>query len=102
SLIVSSDRLELFLDGPDARLVPPVERPLLDPLATHEAGLGEDFQVLAERGRADPQLPGDEHGADAVLHEVPVDLGREMGSRILQPLENLESLRIPERAEDGG
>ena len=34
--------------------------------------------MLAEGGLADAELPRQQHGADAVPHEIAIDLGREM------------------------
>src|SRR3989454_10484077 len=69
----------------DPLLVPLVERPLLDPLGTHESGLRQDLQMLAGGRLANAQLRGDEHAADAVAHEVAVDLRRGGGARRAGP-----------------
>jgi hypothetical protein len=55
-----------------------VERPLPDSLDANEAGVGEDAQVLAGGGLADAELLGDEDAANAVAHQVSVDLRREV------------------------
>src|SRR2546422_6550432 len=78
----------------DPLLVPLVERPLLDPLGTHESGLRQDLQMLAGGRLANAQLRGDEHAADAVAHEVAVDLRREVGARRPEPAEGLEAALV--------
>src|SRR2546422_8095999 len=81
----------------DPLLVPLVERPLLDPLGTHEPGLRQDLQMLAGGRLADAQLRGDEHAADAVAHEVAVDLRRGGGARGSGPAEDLEGAAVGPR-----
>ena len=87
------------LDLLDPRLVAPVEGPLLDPLRPDQAGLRQDPHVLAERRLTDPKLLGQEDGADAVVHQVPVHLGPEMAARVLQPFQNLEPAVVGQRPE---
>src|SRR4030095_8350225 len=81
-------------------LTPPVERPLLDPLGTEELCLRQDPQVLTCRGLADTKLLRDEQAAHAVLDEVAIDLGWEVGARLLEPVEDLQSLLAGQRLDD--
>jgi hypothetical protein len=55
------------------------------------------------RGRrrlGDAKLLRDEDHADAVLDQVAVSLGREVRLRVLQPVEDLQALRVRQRRED--
>src|SRR5512135_2723802 len=67
-------RQELPFDRGDRAVVAPVEDPLLDPLAAHQTGVGQDPHVLAQRGLADAELAGNEEPADAIVLQVAVDL----------------------------
>jgi hypothetical protein len=90
---------ELSLDFSYPFLVTFVERPLLDFLAANEAGGGENAQVLACRGLAHAKFLRDIDAADAVLDEVTVDLWREMGLRIFQPVHDLKPTIVGERLD---
>src|SRR5205814_1284301 len=91
---------ERALDGGDAPLVARVEDPLLDPLGADQPRLRQDLQVLAGRGRADPQLVGDEQPAHAIPHEVAVLLRREVPPRPLQPVEDQQPPLVGEGLGD--
>src|SRR4051812_30115042 len=62
----------------DALLVAAVEGPLLDPLRPDEPEARECFEVTVRARLRHPQLVGDEDAADAVPHQVAVDLRREV------------------------
>src|SRR5258708_7322413 len=87
-----------FLDLADARLVAPVECPLLDTLGAQQSSLGQHFEVLAHRRLAHAQLFGDQHTTDAVLDQVAVDLRPEMRLRVFQPLQDEKPPPAGERA----
>jgi hypothetical protein len=59
----------------------------------------EHAQVFAGRGLADSQFCRNEEAADPVSDQVPVDLRREVCSRLFQPFEDLQPLGIGQRAQ---
>src|ERR1700728_122334 len=78
----------------DAVLVALVEDPLLDLLAPDQPGPRQQLQVLAAGRRAHAELLRDEQRAHAVFDEVAVALRREVGRRVTQPLQDLETLIV--------
>ena len=78
----------------DPFLIPPIERPLPDPLRLQQAGLRQDAQVLAGGRLADAQFFGDEETAHAVTNQVAVLLRREVGFGVLEPFENREAALV--------
>src|SRR5260221_6360233 len=98
-LMTSYFGLNRFLYLPDAALVALVEDPLLDPLAAHQSGSGQDAQMLADGRLAYPQLFRQENRADPVLDGVAVDLRREMAARRLQPFQDLQAAVVRQRAQ---
>jgi hypothetical protein len=55
--------------------------------------------VLTGRRLADLELLRNEHAAHAILHEVAVNLWREVRAWLLQPVENVESTCVGKRLE---
>lgn len=78
----------------DLRLIALIKRPLFDAFCFYEAGLQEDFHMLAGGGLAHAELLGDEHAANAVLHQVAIDLRAEVLARMFQPIEDLPAAVI--------
>ena len=77
-----------------------VEGPLFDALGFYESRLQEDFHMLAGGGLAYAELLGNEHAANAVFHQVAIDLRAKVLPRVLQPIEDLQATVIrqgPER-----
>src|SRR5260370_7891353 len=60
-----------FLDLADARLVAPVDCPLLDTLGAQQSTLGQHFKVLAHRRLAPAQLFSPDHPPTAHLDPPP-------------------------------
>jgi len=87
--------LELF----DSVLVPLIEGPLPDSLPPNQPGLRQDSKVLTRGWLAYAKFPGDQNAAHAVLYQISVHLGREVSSRLLEPLQNLQPARVGERAK---
>ena len=58
---------------------------MLDALCAHQPGARKNLKVLSGSRLADAELLGDEHGADPIFHEIPIDLRREMRARIFEP-----------------
>ncbi len=56
--------------------------------------------MLAERRLGDAEFLGDEQGADPVLDEVAVLLGRKMGARLPEPMKDRQPAFVGERLED--
>lgn len=83
----------------DGRVVALVERPLLDPFAANEARTRQDLQMLAGGGLTNAQLLRDQQAANTIVDEVAIDLRRKMFGRSFQPLQNLKSLVVTERAK---
>jgi hypothetical protein len=77
-----------------------VEGPLLDPFGSDEPRVSQDPEVFAGRRRADPELLGDEHAADAVADQIAVDLGREMRPWPLEPGQDLQAALVSESLDD--
>src|SRR6516225_2793571 len=94
ALARSDLREDSALELPDARLVPPVEGPLLDALAANETCLGEDLQMLAHGRMSHAKFLRDQHPAHPVLHQVTVNLRREVLCRGSQPLEDLQAALV--------
>src|SRR6266478_340489 len=99
--ICSRPTLEGLTEHPaglgDALLVSAVEGPLLDPLRLDQAQAGKDLEVLVRAGLRDAELVGDEEAAHALLDQVAVDLGREVGPRLLQPIEDGQAPVVRQR-----
>src|SRR5882724_1603743 len=99
--ICSRPTLEGLTEQPaglgDALLVAAVEGPFLDPLRLDQTQAGEDLEVLVRAGLGDAELVGDEEAAHAVLDQVAVDLGREVGPRLLQPVEDGQAAVVRQR-----
>ena len=85
---------ELLLQSSDAVLVPLIKRPLLDPLGCHKPGSDEHLHVHAQGGLANAELVRDGHGANPVMNQVAVNLPREKRLRVLEPLEDQETLVV--------
>src|SRR5215471_17938902 len=83
------------------RFIALIKRPLLYAFAANQAGLRQNLQVFTRRGMAYSKLPRDQHAADAIPHQVPVHLRREMTARILQPCENLQPIAIRKGSKNG-
>jgi len=83
----------------DCRIVALVERPLLDPFAADKAGARQDLQMLTGGWLSDAKLLGDQQATNPVVDQVTVHLRRKMLGRSFEPLQNLESLFITERAK---
>src|SRR5262249_54942636 len=98
----SPRRSESALDFRNAPLVSLIKRPLLDPLRAQQTGLGQDPQVLAGGRLADLQFLRNVDAADAIGDEVAIDLWGEVRTRILQPVENVESPIVGQRLQDRG
>jgi hypothetical protein len=96
--LVAQHSLELT----DPLLIPPIKRPLLDPLASDQSGVREHPHVLAQGRRADSEFPRKQQSAHPVLDQVSIHLRRKVGFRILEPLQDLESALIGERPERRG
>jgi len=95
-LNASGDQLFQFLDFTFIALV---EGPLFDAFCPDESRLQQDLHVLAGGGLTHVELPGDQHAAYAVLHQIPVHLRREMPAGVLQPVENLQAAVIRQSAQ---
>jgi hypothetical protein len=55
--------------------------------------------VLAESGWADVKLLGKKDAAYAILHQVAVDLGPKVRSRVAQPFEDLQPSFVRQRLQ---
>jgi len=66
-----------------------VEGPLLDSLGPGQPGLTQYLHVFARGRLTHTKLARDQAAANTVLHQVAVDLRREMLCRVLKPLKNL-------------
>src|ERR1700730_5180704 len=90
--ICSRPTLEGLTEHPaglgDALLVAAVEGPFFYPLRPDQAQARKDLEVLVRAGLRHAELVGDEEAAHAVLDQVAVDLGWEVGPRLLQPVED--------------
>jgi hypothetical protein len=75
----------------DFRFIPLVKRPLFDAFCFYESSLQEDFHMLAGGGLAHPELLGNERAANAVFHQVAIDLRAKVLPRVLQPIEDLQA-----------
>src|SRR5713226_2487530 len=99
--ISSRPTLERFTEHParlgDSLLVAAVEGPLLDALRLNEAQCGEDLEMLVGARFTHAELVGDEHAAHAVLHQISVDLRREVVPRLLQPVEDGQAPLVRQR-----
>ena len=73
---------------------------MLDPLGSKKPGVHENSEVLAGRRLTDPQLFGDVNAADTVTHQVTIDLGRKMGFRLFEPVEDLQATLVGEGLDD--
>jgi hypothetical protein len=91
---------EARLDRADLAFIAAVEGPLLDSLGAQQSGLDQDPHMFAQGRLADAELFGDEKRADAILDQIAVGLRREMGARVLQPVEDLETALVGERSDD--
>jgi len=76
-----------------------VKRPLFDALGAHQPGLQQDLHVFAGGGLAHAQFFGDQDAANAVVDQVPVDLGPEVLSRVLEPFEDLQAAVVGQGAQ---
>src|SRR5215475_12216567 len=88
-----------ILDFADAGFVSAVESPFLDAFTTNQAGLRKNAQVFAGGGLAYAQFAGDQDAAHSVLHQVTVNLGREVFPRLLEPFQNLQAFWISQGAQ---
>lgn len=82
---------EHLLQSSDALLVPPIKRPLLDPLGCHKAASDEHLHVDTQGRLANAELLRDRHAANPVTNQVAVNLPRETRLRVLEPLEDQET-----------
>jgi len=78
-----------LLDLPDLDLVALIEGPLFDPLGTSQSGMAQYFHVFAGGRLAHAKLARDQAPAYPILHQIAIDLRREMLCRFLKPLEDL-------------
>jgi len=88
------------LGGGDLRFIAPIHCPPLDPLGPDKLGGNQYPHVLAERGRADPELLGDQRATHAILYQIAVYLRREMRARIAQPFQDPEPPLVRQRAQN--
>lgn len=91
---------ESALEGTNRPLIPPVERPLPDAFRGDETGSSKRLEVSGGSRLGDPELVGDEDHADAIIDQVPVALRPEVGARVAEPFEDLETLWAGESAKD--
>ena len=100
--VLGLDTLEdTLLDAADLRFITLKESPLLDALGTDESGVQQDLHVLAGGGLTHAELLGNQHTADTVFDQVPVDLRREMLARLLQPVQDLQPPVVRQRPQHG-
>ena len=96
ALDLCGDRLLDLFDGGFVALV---ECPLLDAFGTNKPCLHQNLHVLAGRGLADVQFFSDEDTANAVLHQIAIDLRAEMLPGVLQPGEDQKPAIVCDGAE---
>lgn len=90
---------DLSLQLLDASFITPIERPFLHALTADQACVRKDAEVLTGGRLADAQLSGDQQPTNAVRLEVSIDLRREMLSRILEPFQDSQAIRIRESTQ---
>src|SRR5688500_3702972 len=78
----------------DRSFVALVEGPLPDLGGSQQAGVGHHLQVDAGGGLADAELLRQKETTDTIAHQIAIDLRREVRTRILQPLEDLQPLLV--------
>src|SRR5437773_7174648 len=83
---------QLALEGANRGLVALVEGPLTDALRIHESGAREGLQVRGRSRLSDSELVRDEDDAHAIVDQVSVALGWEVGDGIAEPREDLQAL----------
>ena len=92
---------EARFERANARLVPTIEGPLLDPLRADQPGVYQDAQMLAHGWLAQSEFVGNQHAANPVIDQIAIDLRRKVGARVAQPLQDLQTVWIGQRANIG-
>ena len=78
-----------FFDLPDFGLIALVEDPLLDSFGAGHPGLAENSHVFARGRLTYAKLARNQAAANAVLHQIAIDLRRKVLCRFFKPLKNL-------------
>lgn len=87
-----------LLDLLNSYFVALVEGPLLDSLGAGQSSLAQYPHVLARCRLTYVKFACNQAAANSILHQITVDLWREMLCRVFEPLQNLQSALVRESA----
>ena len=86
----------------DSGLVALVERPLLDALGACQTRLAQNLHVFARGRLAYAKLACNQASANPILHQIAIDLRREVLGRVLKLLKNLQPALVRESPDCDG